>query len=256
MNIAVITGASSGLGKVFFEQAEKRYPTLDEIWIIARREERLKELEANHPNRKIRVLPLDLSLTESFKTLDSVLSETKPNIKALINNAGVDCPGLFRDMKSKDIISLINVNVMGMTMISRCCLPYMRRGSYQIIVGSVGAFVPLPWRAVYGATKTYGRFFARALRQEEKKNGINIMFMAPSAMDTEMYRENSVAKKHSSSFFLNLDKATVTAMKKAERGVGAYSPRLDTKAVRVFAKLVPSALAVKFTSVKNSIPKE
>ncbi|MDO4554123.1 MAG: SDR family NAD(P)-dependent oxidoreductase [Lachnospiraceae bacterium] len=169
MNIAIITGASAGLGKVFFEKVTERYPALDEIWIIARREDRLKELAIKYSDRKIRVLPLDLALSQSFEMLDQVLNEQNPNIKVLINNAGFDRAGLFHKMKYTDIYSLINVNVMGMTMINRCCLPYMSKGSYEIIVGSAAAFVPLPWRAVYSATKVYGKFLARALRQEEKK---------------------------------------------------------------------------------------
>ena len=66
MNIAIVTGASSGLGKVFFEKIVERYPNLDEIWLIARREERLKELAAQYPNQKVRVLPLDLANSKSI----------------------------------------------------------------------------------------------------------------------------------------------------------------------------------------------
>lgn len=256
MNIAIITGASAGLGKVFFEKATERYQELDEIWIIARREDRLKELAAKYPDRNIRVLPLDLSLPQSFEMLDNVLSEQKPNIKVLINNAGFDRPGLFRNMKYKDIYSLINVNVMGMTMISRCCHPYMSNGSYEIIVGSVGAFVPLPWRAVYGATKTYGRFLARAIRQEEKKNGINVMFMAPGAMDTEMFHENMLESTAQHTKYLDLDKATVRAMKKAEKGAGAYSPTFGNKVIRAAGKIIPSAIIARFSSVEKVVPKE
>lgn len=152
MDIAVITGASSGLGKVFYEKVMERYPALDEVWLIARREDRLKELANEFPNKKIRILPLDLSSTKSFKILDDVMRQQQPNIKVLINNAGVDRAGLFREMKSSDILSLINVNAMGMTMVNRSCLPYMSKGSYEIITGSIGSFVPLPWRAVYSAS--------------------------------------------------------------------------------------------------------
>lgn len=120
-DIAIITGASSGLGRVFTEKVVERYKNLDEI---------------------------------------------KPNIKLVIINAGFDRVGNFRNMENKDIYSIIDINTIGMSMISKCCLPYMYKGSFQIIVGSEGAYLPLPMRAVYGASKTYGRFFARALREE------------------------------------------------------------------------------------------
>ena len=130
MSIAIVTGASSGLGKVFLEKVVERYPQLDEIWIIARRESMLKELASQYPNRMIRVVPLDMSDTKSFETLDELLKEQNPDIKVVINNAGFDRAGLFREMSSKDIYSLIDLNVTGTTMISRSCLPYMHEDSY------------------------------------------------------------------------------------------------------------------------------
>ena len=148
MQIAIITGASSGLGKVFFEKVLERYPQLDEYWVIARSENKLKELAEQHPQQKVRVVPLDLADTHSMETFEKLLDEQKPDIRVLINNAGYDKPGLFREMKLADIYSLMNLNVMGTTMMSRLCLPYMDKGSYQIITGSIGSFAPLPWRAV------------------------------------------------------------------------------------------------------------
>ena len=256
MNIAIVTGASSGLGKVFFEKIVERYSDLDEIWLIARREERLKELAAQYPNQKVRVLPLDLANSKSIDILEEALKEAKPNIKVLINNAGFDRAGLFREMKYNDIYALINLNVMGTTMISRSCLPYMSKGSYQIISGSIGSFAPLPWRAVYSASKAYVRFFARALHEEERKRGVNIMLLSPGNMKTEMFDKNSSGGKLSIFPYLDLEKETVKAMKKAEKGAAAYTPRTFYKIYRTLAKIVPSAIMVKFTSVESSVPKE
>lgn len=257
MQIAIITGASSGLGKVFFEKVVERYPQLDEYWVIARSENKLKELAEQHPQLNVRVLPLDLSDTKSFQKLDEVLKEQNPDIRVLINNAGYDKPGLFREMSHKDIISLINLNAMGTTMISRCCLPYMHEGSYQIITGSIGSFAPLPWRAVYSASKAYVRFFARALHEEERKCGVNIMLLSPGKMDTAMFHQNSTDSGNMSiQPYLDLDKVTVKAMEKAERGCATYTPMVFYKMYRVLAKIVPSALMVKFTSVEGSTKEE
>lgn len=255
MKIAVITGASSGLGKAFFEKVIERYPELDEIWAIARRESRLRELADKYPGKKIRILPLDLSDSSSIKTLDAALQEQQPDIKVLINNAGFDRAGLFREMKHEDILSMINLNAMGTTMVSRSCLPYMNSGSYEIITGSIGSFAPLPWRAVYSASKAYVRFFARALHEEERKRGVNVMLLSPGNMDTEMFRENTSGGKLSFFPYLDLEKETVKAMEKAERGAATYTPRAFYKAYRVLAKIVPSAIMVNFTSVESSVSK-
>ena len=257
MQIAIITGASSGLGKVFFEKVVERYPQLNEYWVIARSENKLKELAEQHPQQKVRVVPLDLADTHSMETFEKLLDEQKPDIRVLINNAGYDKPGLFREMKLADIYSLMNLNVMGTTMMSRLCLPYMDKGSYQIITGSIGSFAPLPWRAVYSASKAYVRFFARALHEEERKRSVNIMLLSPGKMDTEMFHQNSKDSGNMSiQPYLNLDKVTMKAMQKAERGCAAYTPMAFYKLYRLLAKIVPSAIMVKFTSVEGSIPKE
>ena len=257
MQIAIITGASSGLGKVFFEKIVEHYPQLDEYWVIARSENKLKELAEQHPQQKVRVVPLDLSDTHSMETFEKLLDEQKPDIRLLINNAGFDRSGLFREMKLADIYSLMNLNVMGTTMMSRLCLPYMNKGSYQIITGSIGSFAPLPWRAVYSASKAYVRFFARAVHEEERKRGVNIMLLSPGKMDTEMFHQNNKDSGNMSiQPYLNLDKVTVKAMQKAERGCATYTPMAFYKLYRLLAKIVPSAIMVKFTSVEGSIPKE
>ena len=257
MQIAIITGASSGLGKVFFEKVAERYPQLDEYWVIARSENKLKELAEQHPRLKVRAVPLDLADTRSMETFENLLDEQKPDIRVLINNAGYDKPGLFREMKLADIYSLMNLNVMGTTMMSRLCLPYMNRGGYQIITGSIGSFAPLPWRAVYSASKAYVRFIARALHEEERKRGVNIMLLSPGKMDTEMFHQNNKDSGNMSiQPYLNLDKVTVKAMQKAERGCATYTPMAFYKVYRLLAKIVPSAIMVKFTSVEGSVPKE
>ena len=257
MQIAIITGASSGLGKVFFEKIVERYPQLDEYWVIARSENKLKELAEQHPQQKVRVVPLDLSDRRSMETFEKLLDEQKPDIRLLINNAGFDRAGLFREMKLTDIYSLMHLNVMGTTMMSRLCLPYMNKGSYQILTGSIGSFAPLPWRAVYSASKAYVRFFARALHEEERKRGVNIMLLSPGKMDTEMFHQNSTDSGNMSiQPYLDLDQVTVKAMQKAERGCATYTPMAFYKVYRLLAKIVPSAIMVKFTSVEGSVPKE
>ena len=256
MKVAIVTGASSGLGKVFFEKIVERYPELDEYWVIARREDKLKELAEQHQQVKVRAVPLDLGNNQSIAAFNDLLLDQKPDIKVLINNAGFDKPGLFREMRHEDIYALMNLNVTGTTMVSRLCLPYMSRGSYQIITGSIGSFAPLPWRAVYSASKAYVRFLARAIHEEERKRGVNIMLLSPGKMDTEMFHQNNKDSGNMSvQPYLNLDKVTVKAMEKAERGCAAYTPMAFYKMYRVLAKIVPSAIMVKFTSVESSIPK-
>lgn len=123
MDIAIITGASSGLGKVFAEKVCVRYPDLDEVWLIARRKERLEQFAQEHQNVKNRPIALDLSLDSSYEELAAILAEANPNIRVFINNAGFNKMDRFDKAKKSDILSTINVNVKGMTMVSKVCLP-------------------------------------------------------------------------------------------------------------------------------------
>lgn len=136
-------------------------------------------------------------------------------------------------------------------MINRCFLPYMKRGGYEIITGSVSSFAPIPWQAVYSAGKAYVRFFARTVHEEEKKRGVNILLLCPGNMETEMNVKSAATGKIAKLPYLNLDKEAVKTMCKAEKGVAVYTPMLFYKAYRVFGKIVPSALAVKFTSIEK-----
>ena len=93
--------------------------------------------------------------------------------------------------------------------------------------------------------------------EEERRRGVNIMLLSPGKMDTQMFHQNSKDSGNMSiQPYLNLDKVTAKAMQKAERGCAAYTPMMFYKVYRLLAKIVPSAIMVKFTSVEGSIPKE
>ncbi|NMM97866.1 SDR family NAD(P)-dependent oxidoreductase [Bifidobacterium olomucense] len=253
MNIAIVTGASSGLGAVFLEAIVARYRNLDEIWIIARREQRLRAFADRYGNSRmrIRVIPLDLTEMEAHKELADLLANERPDIRVLINNAGYERKGLLRDMKPADIRLMIALDVTAATMINRICLPYMQRGSFEIITGSVSSFAPIPWQAVYAASKAYVRFLSRAVREEERERGVNVMLFSPGNMNTEMNVRGSSTGKLARLPYLNMRRETEKALAKAERGAATYTPMLFYKLYRVFAKLMPSALAVHITSLES-----
>lgn len=252
-NIAVITGASSGLGEQFYETIAHRYPDIDEIWLIARRKERLEALAERFTDihAHVRAMSFDLAQPSSYGELSSILAEEQPVVRVLINNAGFERKGLLRGMAPKDILAMIDLNIMGMTMVNRVFLPYIRAGSFEVITGSVASFAPTPWQTVYSASKAYTRFLARALHEEERKRGVNVLLMSPGNMNTEMNVQGTLTGKLGHLPYLDLKRETARTLMMAERGHATYTPMLFYKLYRVFAKLAPSSLAVKVTSIED-----
>lgn len=247
MNIAVITGASSGLGVQYAKTVIEMYPFLDEIWLIARRKDRLEAFAREHRQITIRPVALDLAQNGSYDVLEQLLEQEKPNIKLLINNAGFERPGKFSTMKKSDILSMIDLNVKGFTMVNRVCLPYMSKGSLGIMTCSVSSFCPVPNQAVYSASKIYVRFMSQALREEVKKDGINILAMCPGNMDTEMNPKGGTSQsdKVDKLPFLNMKKITRKSILLARKGHALYTPGGFYKGYGFVSKVLPSACMIK-----------
>ena len=249
MNIAAITGASSGLGVKFLDAIIRKYPNLDAYWIIARRIDRLEALAKKYPSKKIVPIEANLSNETSCVKIKNKLKTEQPMIKIFINNAGYEKSGPFSSMHERDILNMISVNIKGMTMIQRICLPYMQAGSFGIITCSVSAFAPVPNQAIYAASKKYAYYFGKALREELYKKEINILLLCPGNMDTEMNPKGKgrQSQKISRLPFLDMEKLTIKALELAEKGRGIYTPGWFYKGYQVVSKMLPSAWMIKMT---------
>ena len=165
MRIAIITGASAGLGQAFFAAVRRRRADLEQIWLIARRADRLEAMAADCPI-PVTVLPLDLADTASYQTLADKLAAEQPTVELLINNAGL---GALGNMDESDIatqIRMVDVNCRGLTAVTTAVLPYMTAGSAIINVASIAAFAPNARMAVYSSTKAFVFSLSGALREE------------------------------------------------------------------------------------------
>ena len=152
MNIAIITGASSGLGREFALKLNKGYKDINEFWLVARRENRLKRL-AKLLNKRARIFILDLEREDSVKLIEKTLLKVKPNIKYLVNAAGFGLIAEVGKYSAYEEARMIDLNVKALTMLTNICLPYTKRGSEIFMLASAAAFMPQPGFAVYAATK-------------------------------------------------------------------------------------------------------
>ena len=155
MSIAIITGASSGLGACYVDAVTKLFPEIDELWLIARREERLKKVAEKYPDKHTILIPMDMADMNSFKTLEKKLKTNNPQIKVLINDAGMSIGSPFEDMEFESMLKIIDLNCKGATAITKICLPYIMYGGTILEVSSTSAFVPNTNLIVYCSSKSY-----------------------------------------------------------------------------------------------------
>ncbi len=191
-NIAIVTGASSGIGKEFALTIKDNLK-VDEIWLIARSKDNLKEV-ASSIDINTKILSYDLSLEKSFIELEKTLENEKVNVKLLINASGYGKFDKTINISRKDNIGMIELNCMGLTNMCLITLPYMKKGSQIINIASVAAFQPVPYINIYAATKSYVLSFSRALNMELKKEGINVLTVCPFWTKTNFFKR-AVDKK-------------------------------------------------------------
>ena len=184
--IAVITGASSGMGREFVIQLE-REKQLDEIWVIARRRDRLEALQ-NDVKTPIRAIALDLTKEESFAEYRALLEAEKPTVDVLVNASGFGKFGSFEDMDAGVMSNMIDLNVKAYVAMTYATLPYLTKGSEVYQLDSLSSFQPVPYIAVYGATKSFVFSYSRACNAELKGTGIRMMAMNPGWVKTEFFQ--------------------------------------------------------------------
>lgn len=219
MKIAVITGASSGIGKEFAIQIARRYGKLDEIWLIARRKERMEALQ-KQLRIPVRIFAMDLCNDEDLHQFKEYLEEAAPDIKLLVNSAGCGRIGRVDEIDVVEQCNMIDINCKALTMFSGLCLPYISSHSRIINIASAAAFSPQPNFAVYAATKAYVLSYSRALNVELKRRKITVTSVCPGPVDTDFF--DLAGDKDGKSFKKNLradvDKVVTQAIKDAALG--------------------------------------
>lgn len=185
MNIAIVTGASSGMGKefVYALDREKKY---DEIWAIARRADRLEALQSE-VETKIVPIALDLTKAESFHIYRALLAARTPNVLVLVNCSGFGKFGTYSDIDPEVACEMIDLNCKALVRMTEYTLPYMQRGAHVLQLDSLSSFQPVPYIGTYGATKAFVLSYSRALNVELKPRGIKVMAICPGWVKTEFF---------------------------------------------------------------------
>ena len=244
MRIAVITGASSGMGREFVKQIDAS-ECFDEIWVIARRKERLEELCEGAKN-KIRPVPLDLMKRESFDEYKALLESEKPDVALLVNGSGFGRFGAFTDIDLDTQLDMIDLNDKALVAMTYLTLPYMKEGGRIYQIDSLSSFQPVPYIGVYGATKAFVLSFSRALNVELKKRKIRVMAICPGWVRTEFF-DHAVTDDTITYYnrYYDSDEVVERALKDMKKGrdvsVCGFPIRMQVR----LTKLLPHRLVMK-----------
>lgn len=248
MKIAVITGASSGLGREYAFSVVRNRPEIDELWLIARREDKLCQT-AEQISKRVRIFAIDITDSERLCEYTAALKEEKPEISLLINNAGFGRLGDFDMLSAEDNGGMVRLNCEALTVMTALSLPFMSEGGEIINTCSIAAFAPNTRMAVYCSTKAYVLSLSKALRSELKPRGINVLAACPGPMDTEFLPVAGIAPGSSKTFdTLPRVRPEVMAQKSLEasaRKKGVYTNLLFYKFYRVLAKILPHGIVMK-----------
>lgn len=245
--IAIITGASSGLGREFARIINKK-KNIQEIWAIARHQDKLEALKAQLGD-KIKPIPMDLSDVSQTEALGQMLSDSSATVCYLINNAGYGKFASYDDLSIKESINMLNLNIDAVVAMGLTCIPYMCKGAHIINIASQAAFQPLPYMNLYSASKAFVRSYTRALHIELKDRGITATAVCPGWMKTNfMERADIGASKNISNFFgmSSVRKVAQKAIADADHGKDLSIYSLHVNICHIFSKLLPNKLMMSF----------
>lgn len=251
MKIAIVTGASSGIGREFVKQISEQHPSLNEIWVIARRKDRLERLQGQ-VNAYLRIFPIDLIDNEQLNRFSDYLYHRDPHVMMLVNAAGFGKVGYFDEIDGETQDEMIRLNCGALTKMTHICLPYLVPGSRIIQMASAAAFMPQAGFAVYAATKAYVLSFSRAFRQELKKWGISVTAVCPGPVDTEFFEKAGTSEYRSpfkEQFMAKPDRVVKQALYDARKGRGVSVYGLTMNGLRLLAKELPHSWLIWLTDI-------
>jgi short-subunit dehydrogenase len=250
MKVGIVTGASSGIGREFACQIQNAYD-LDEIWLIARREELLNGLSEELDGVKGVPLALDLRDSTHIRQLEKKLEDERPDIVCLVNSAGRGRIGAFADEPPADHLDMIDLNIKAVVALTHFCLPYMGQGSVIFQIASINAFMPLPDGAVYAATKAFVLNFSHALHQESLSKGVHVITVSPGPVATDFLKAASRGETTASESAAPTSEVVRQAIKDAASGKLNSSYGFASKMNIFLSRLLGRKLLLKLSSGKG-----
>ena len=258
MSIAIITGASSGIGREFAKQIKDRCGITD-FWFVARSTDKMEALrEELGVNAKI--ISADLTEEDGIEKFRAALKEEKPSVRFLINAAGFGNFGSFDQISETEVVKMIDLNVKALVLITHMTIPYMERGGRIVELGSGSCFTPLPYFNVYSSSKVFVLHYTKSLNHEIKKYGLRATCFCPGWVDTDFISKASansgVTMPNSMKPLLKTERVVKKCVLAMLRGRTMCVTNWYTKMQHALFKILPDAILTRLWLGMLKHPKE
>ncbi len=237
--IAIVTGATGDIGEEFVKSLLSE---TDQVWAVGRSENKLTSLKEKYGD-KIVPVRVDLSDRDDIFSFCRKIESGKPEIKYLVNNAGVAKMKPVSDFTLEEISDMLDINDKAATLICRACIPYMVKGSYILNVASASAFQPNPYIALYSASKAYLLSFTRSLNVENEN--ITCTAVCPGWVDTKMLPKQRDGKDIRYPGMTPALKVVEVALKDCHKGKDVSVCSFYFRYMRFLSKVTPHSIAMK-----------
>lgn len=246
MKIAVITGASSGIG-LEFAKALAEDPKFDEMWLIARSENKLRSL-GDSLSIPCKIIPLDLTKAEALEEYKNRLESVTPEITVMVNASGFGKFGHHTAVKVDESLNMIDLNCKAILAMTEYSLPYLSDGAEVYEMGSLSSFQPVPYLNTYAATKAFVLSYTRGLRRELRSRRIKLMAVCPGWVGTDFFDRAATADTDAVTYYNKIytpEAVVRTALKDMKRGRDVSIHGLPVKLQVLGVKLLPHSLVMK-----------
>jgi len=259
MKIAVVTGASSGMGREFCKILDNS--NYDEIWGLGLGKEALENLKSELKTN-FRYFDMDMTVDANLKIYKDALEGCKPEVEWLINASGFGKFGRYDEIGAEVTANMIDLNCKALTFMTESTLPYMVSGSRVVNIGSVAAFQPIPYIAAYGATKAYVLNYSRAINVELKPRKISVTCVCPFWTKTAFFdRAKKITSKTDrevvSKYIVMYDpekvmkKAYKDSLKRKEVSIYGFKARAQVRMVKCIPAKLTMAIWMKQQGLKK-----
>ena len=245
MKTAIVTGASSGMGAEFVKHLDRE--GCDQLWLIARRRDRLEEV-ASECKTVVRIFELDLLEPESFKVISDALAEAGAEVAWLVNSAGFGEFGEVGVQSVETQMRMIDLNDKATVMMCNIVSPYLKSGSHIVNLGSGSVFNPLPYFNIYSSSKVFILYYSRGLYYEMKNRGVCVSVFCPGWVRTEFFehtRDDTLRSPKAYKPMTEPEDVVAYCMKKAKKNKQFIVHGWYTKTQHLLSKILPRRVLIR-----------